>query len=133
MPDEPYRAKGLCRGGNFPLTPCTFAAAPHTPLIPPTTSFFGSYRRLHKNYSLASLQPRKLGFRLRRLAVLARRRTIQHYSIRQGQGPHPLIEKTPLQVPSGARSRPSGYVELLLQRLVPREVSTVWKAVFTIY
>ena len=59
--------------------------------------------------------------------------SIQHFSIRQGQGPHRLIEKTPLQAPSGARSRPSGYVELLLQRLVPREASTVWKAVFAIY
>ena len=28
VPDEPYRAKGLCREGNFPLTPCTFATAP---------------------------------------------------------------------------------------------------------
>ena len=29
VPDEPYRAKGLCQEGNFPLTPCTFIAAPH--------------------------------------------------------------------------------------------------------
>ena len=28
VPDEPYRAKGLCREGNFPLTPCTFALSP---------------------------------------------------------------------------------------------------------
>ena len=48
--------------------------------------------------------------------------SIHRFSIRQGQGPLPLIEKTP-----------SGYVELLLQRLVPREASTVWKAVFAIY
>ena len=28
VPDEPYRAKGLCREGNFPLTPCTFIVVP---------------------------------------------------------------------------------------------------------
>ena len=28
VPDEPYRAKGLCRGRNFPLTPCTFVVVP---------------------------------------------------------------------------------------------------------
>ena len=75
VPDEPYRAKGLCRGGNFPLRPCTFAAAPHFALILKSDCFLGSYRRLRKNLSLASLQLRKLSFRLRRFAVLARRRS----------------------------------------------------------
>ena len=28
VPDEPYRAKGLCQEGNFSLTPCTFTLSP---------------------------------------------------------------------------------------------------------
>ena len=71
VPDEPYRAKGLCREGNFPLTPCTFATAPHTTLISSTICFLSSYCHLRKNISLALLQPHKLGFRLRQLAVFA--------------------------------------------------------------
>ena len=59
--------------------------------------------------------------------------SIHHFSIRQGQGPHLLNEKTPSRVPSGAQSQPSGYVELLLQCLVPREALSVWKADFAIY
>ena len=39
VPDEPYRVKGLCQEGNFPLTPCTFATAPPPLLIPPASSF----------------------------------------------------------------------------------------------
>ena len=43
---------------------------PHTTLISSMICFLGSYRRLHKNISLASLQPRKLGFRYSGSSIL---------------------------------------------------------------
>ena len=55
VPDEPYRAKGLCREGNFPLTPCTFALSPSAHLS--ATTFGPQYwGYLCKNF-LARLAP----------------------------------------------------------------------------
>ena len=42
VPDEPYRAKGLCREGNFPLTPCTFVVVP--PLLIPSAIHFLAFK-----------------------------------------------------------------------------------------
>ena len=71
---SPIGRKASVEGG---ISPSDLA---HSPLPPTSRSslksdcFLGSYRRLRKNLSLASLQLRKLSFRLRRFAVLARRR-----------------------------------------------------------
>ena len=75
---SPIGRKASVEGG---ISPSDLA---HSPLPPTLRSslksvcFFGSYRRLRKNLSLASLQLCKLSFRLRRFAVLARRRRTIH-------------------------------------------------------
>ena len=62
VPDEPYRAKGLCREGNFPLTPCTFIVVPtaHPPQQVDSSLQFWGY--LCKIDLTRLLQPCKLGF-----------------------------------------------------------------------
>ena len=63
VPDEPYRAKGLCGGTKFP---------PHLAHSPLPTCSSPSASRQHPQYwvylrkldSLTSLQPRKLGFHI---------------------------------------------------------------------
>ena len=63
VPDEPYRAKGLCGGTKFP---------PHLAHLPLPTCSSPSASRQHPQYwvylrkldSLTSLQPRKLGFHI---------------------------------------------------------------------
>ena len=62
VPDEPYRAKGLCREGNFPLTPCTFTAAPHCSSPQRLDSSLQVWGYLRKIDLACLLQPRKLGF-----------------------------------------------------------------------
>ena len=84
---SPIGRKASVEGG---ISPSDLAHSPLPPTScssPKSVCFFGSYRRLRKNLSLASLQLRKLSFHLRRFAVLAWRckRTV-----------HPAISPWPL-------------------------------------
>ena len=65
---------------EFPPQTLHICRCPPHRAHPQCDLFFSSYRRLRKNISLASPQPRKLGFRLQQFTVFARRRNLQRLS-----------------------------------------------------